>query len=409
MAEYSAGTVEKYKGRWRGVIGYAEDGRRKRRTRVFSDIPCEEGTNRGKPAALKALAEWRAELAAQEAREPEGERGAEPLWDYCTRYVADMEARKVIEPSTARDYLHMLKYLDADMRRTPIRDLAPARVERWQADMLQVRGLGASTVKKAHRVLRQCMRHAVEMEEIDRDPTARVKPPKPPRKEPNALDAAGRARLVAALAAMPPTPLKAGASLALYAGMRIGEVCGLRWRNVDFAAGVLRVREAVSSGSGGAYIKEPKTGGSRRDIPLPAPLADVLRDRRAAVVDKCIAAGVALSPDAFVCGRADGSHMNPTTLTKQWGTLAETFALVGTQGARCTFHDLRHTFATTAIAEGADVKSVSSILGHANAAMTLNVYAAADPEAKRATMERVGEAMGRKVAEVIEFRPTGTV
>lgn len=409
MAEFTGGTVCKSRGKWRGRISYKDAGGEWRKLSKTFDIPCEEGTNRGKPAALKALAEWRAEIAAQEARESGDERGAEPLWDYCTRYVADMEARKVIEPSTSRDYLHMLKYLDADMRRTPIRELTPARVERWQADMLQERGLGASTVKKAHRVLRQCMRHAVEMEEIDRDPTARVKPPRPPRKEPNALDAAGRARLVAALAAMPPTPLKAGASLALYAGMRIGEVCGLRWRNVDLAAGVLKVREAVSSGAGGAYIKEPKTGGSRRDIPLPAPLAEVLSERRAAALDECIAAGVALSPDAFVCGRADGSHMNPTTLTKQWGTLAETFGLVGTQGERCTFHDLRHTFATTAIAEGADVKSVSSILGHANAAMTLNVYAAADPEAKKATMDRVGEAMGRKVAEVIEFRPTGTV
>jgi integrase len=57
--------------------------------------------------------------------------------------------------------------------------------------------------------------------------------------------------------------------------------------------------------------------------------------------------------------------------------------LIGTEGKRCTFHDLRHTFATAAIAAGVDVKTVSSILGHANAAMTLNVYASADPDAKR--------------------------
>ena len=57
--------------------------------------------------------------------------------------------------------------------------------------------------------------------------------------------------------------------------------------------------------------------------------------------------------------------------------------LVGTQGRRPTFHDLRHTFATYAISECMDVKTVSSILGHTSAAMTLNIYASADPSLKR--------------------------
>jgi len=86
--------------------------------------------------------------------------------------------------------------------------------------------------------------------------------------------------------------------------------------------------------------------------------------------------------------------------------LAQT-QLVGTQGRVPTFHDLRHTFATAAIAEGVDVKTVSSILGHTNAAMTLNVYASADPAAKRAAAKTIGEIMGRrpeKTGEVVRFR-----
>ncbi len=410
---YSAGSVRKHGKRWQAVVYKRENGGRKQIAKTLS-VECKpgKGDNTGKKTAMAEMAAWRSELLEADRAGVPAQASvapcAETVWEYCTRYVADMEARRLIEASTVRDYLHMLKYLNDDMRDTPLCDLTPAQIERWQTELLSVRGLSAATVKKAHRVLRQCMRHAVEMEEIDRDPTARVKPPRPPRKEPNALDAAGRARLVAALAAMGPTPLKAGASLALYAGMRIGEVCGLRWRNVDLSAGVVHVREAIGSGLGGTYSKEPKTGGSRRDIPMPEALAEIVRERRAAVLDECMAAGIALSPDMYVCGRIDGAYMNPTTLTKQWGTIAEAFGLIGTQGTVCTFHDLRHTFATTAIAEGADVKSVSSILGHANAAMTLNVYAAADPEAKRAAMERVNEAMGRRVAEVIEFRPTGT-
>ena len=81
---------------------------------------------------------------------------------------------------------------------------------------------------------------------------------------------------------------------------------------------------------------------------------------------------------------------------------------MGTEGRPCTFHDLRHTFATIAISEGADVRSVAAILGHANVAMTLNVYASADAEAKRRAAEIVGKALEFKPAEVIRLDRTGT-
>ena len=84
--------------------------------------------------------------------------------------------------------------------------------------------------------------------------------------------------------------------------------------------------------------------------------------------------------------------------------------LIGTQGKPPKFHDLRHTFATRAIANGVDVKSVSSILGHANAAMTLNIYASADPDATRRAMDAVAKTITAPAptAEVLELKPTGT-
>lgn len=72
--------------------------------------------------------------------------------------------------------------------------------------------------------------------------------------------------------------------------------------------------------------------------------------------------------------------------------------MIGTEGRICTFHDLRHTFATAAIAAGVDVKTVSSILGHANAAMMLNVYASADHDAVASAMERMAGIMGVRPA-----------
>lgn len=91
--------------------------------------------------------------------------------------------------------------------------------------------------------------------------------------------------------------------------------------------------------------------------------------------------------------------MAPHTLSKAWKSIADSMGLVGTQGRRPTFHDLRHTFATYAISEGIDVKTVSSILGHSSAAMTLNIYASADPASKRAAVETIGNVMDRRLSK----------
>lgn len=79
-------------------------------------------------------------------------------------------------------------------------------------------------------------------------------------------------------------------------------------------------------------------------------------------------------------------------------------------GFDCTFHDLRHTFATMMIASGTDVRTVASYLGHANAAMTLNTYADVDPDAKRAAVSKVEGAfdvdMSSIIGKTVEEEPT---
>lgn len=105
-------------------------------------------------------------------------------------------------------------------------------------------------------------------------------------------------------------------------------------------------------------------------------------------------AGVTLSDTEFgelyVCGTTEGRFLDITVLSRSWKSLAEAFNLIGTQGRRVTFHDLRHSFASRAIAEGADVKAVAAVLGHTDAHVTLNVYADADKESKRRAVALVG-------------------
>ena len=351
--------------------------------------------------------EWKQEQASRaEARPPESEK---PVADYVAAYVKTLSDAGAIEASTASGYGWSVKRIRDGLPGVTLGGLTTSQAQEWERSMTE-EGLSSSTVGKAHRVLKQACKHAVMVGDLDRSPMDAVRPPKRDRTEPNALDARGRARLVAMLDGMEPTPLVTGAYLALYAGMRQGEICGLRWRCVDLDGATIRVRESIGRALGGAYSKEPKTGGSRRDIPMTPALVAAMRRRRDAMTAEYLAATLDGKPgkvaDLYAIGYVDGRFFSPHELGEQWAALSRACGLVGTQGRRCTFHDLRHTFATIAIAEGVDVKTVSSMLGHANAAMTLNIYADTDPDAKRQAAATIGEAMARPapVAEVRGLR-----
>ena len=92
-----------------------------------------------------------------------------------------------------------------------------------------------------------------------------------------------------------------------------------------------------------------------------------------------------LAGDPFILGtqEPDSRPYNPTQLGKDFGAFCKM------NGFDCTFHDLRHTFATMMIGASTDVRTVASYLGHASASMTLNIYADVDPDAKKAAVSKV--------------------
>lgn len=109
----------------------------------------------------------------------------------------------------------------------------------------------------------------------------------------------------------------------------------------------------------------------------------------------------------YVVGKDDGSYSNPIVISRQWTELAKALGIKGTEGTYPTLHDLRHTYAGASISAGVDVKTVSSNLGHSNAAMTLNVYATSDPKAKREAARKIDAVFTPQKAEVTQLM-TGT-
>jgi integrase len=154
--------------------------------------------------------------------------------------------------------------------------------------------------------------------------------------------------------------------------MRRGEVCGLRWRDVDFEAATLRVEASVVHAEVGILEKDTKTHATRR-LSVDRGTVAVLRGHRNRCEARASAAGVTSAADAFVLSdAADGrSPWRPNRLTQAFARLRSPLGLDGVR-----LHDLRHFQATELIAAGVDVRTVAGRLGHADASTTLRIYAA---------------------------------
>lgn len=360
-------------------------------------------TVRTEKQARDALAEWKRRM------NDEAERASLPsanttVGGWVSSFVDDLESSGSIERRTVRDYRGIAKRIAAGFEGVALRDLTPVMVQKWE-NGLTASGMAATTVIKYHRLLSEACKHAVDVDVLAKNPCQAVKTPKRKAPSPNAMTTEGYARLAATLDSMEPSPIVTAAAIAMHTGMRQGEVCGLRWRCYDPEARTIQVEESIGMAHGGTYSKAPKTKSSRRTVPVSPQLAAILERRENAMARELQEGGIVLKPEEFgrlyVVGFIDGRHRDPSRISREWAALSESFGLVGTQGRKVTFHDLRHSFATRAIAAGADVKAVAAVLGHTNAAITLNVYADADPESKR----RASDLVSNAIAAQGEVRP----
>ncbi len=146
----------------------------------------------------------------------------------------------------------------------------------------------------------------------------------------------------------------------LTTGLRLGEICGLRWQDFDEKTGRLHIRRAVKPcKGGGVQIGETKTEAGTRPIQLPPSTAELLKARKKKSYSEWI----------FSNPTVPELPLSPQTAYNRMKTLLRYAELPSIR-----FHDLRHTFATHALTSGVDAKTLSSILGHTNASFTLDTY-----------------------------------
>ena len=317
-------------------------------------------------------------------------------------FISYKEASGTIEPSTVRGYRCEIGWIDRYIGAERLCDLTIPMISKWMADM-SADGYASKTVSKAFRLLKQAINFAIAQDLLTKNPCDFCKPPKRVKTPINALSRDDRTRMLKLARYALHTPLGLAIELALTTGMRRGEVCALRWS--DFGEdGTITVNRALGNAEGGFYEKEPKTSGSRRTIPLTSFTFRILHELKEEKMRICKSLGIRFG-DPYILGTIgiDSRPYNPTQLGKDFTAFCKM------EGFDCTFHDLRHTFATFMIGSGVDVRTVASYLGHSSVAMTLEIYADVDPEAKQSAVSKIEEAFGLDgvIPETAEHRLIG--
>ena len=392
---------------WQAVLRYRDDDSKPWK-QVSKYIHARNQTE-----AKKAMNEWSDEVKRehaekeQQALQKQEQNSAINLSvaDFVDQYITNYEAIQAVERSTIRGYRTTALYIREFFSNVALKELTALQVQDFETALIQ-RGLSSSTVGKCQRLLKQVLKHAKNIKVLKENVADMVKPPKRQSTQPNALDAESRRKVAEYIANHEASATVTGIALALFAGLHSAECCGLTWANVDLDNAQIRVSESIGLAEGGMYIKSPKNESRRRTIDIPPQLVEVLKRRKQAMQAQAAKSEIPFDSKFYVLSYDLWHYMNPNNLSKAWKVISESIGVNGTHNNSVRFHDLRHTYATVAVAAGIDVKTVASMLGHSNEYVTLHVYASPDPNAKKAAAAKIGEVY-EKQTQVIPFKRAG--
>ena len=235
-------------------------------------------------------------------------------------------------------------------------------------------GLAPATVRGIHATLHHALKTAADEGLIPFNPAEKVTPPSVPNTPKRVLT---HDQLEKFLCAIRFNPIWHDFFYTeLTTGLRRGELCGLTWDDFDSEAGTLKVRRTIHARKGGELeAGETKTYAGQRTILLPHSTVQLLRERKRSALTQWI------FPDPLHPERP----VNPGSAYRRLKELLQQAELPSLR-----FHDLRHTFATHALASGVDAKTLSGILGHTKASFTLDTYTHVTGDMHRNAAEIVG-------------------
>lgn len=279
-----------------------------------------------------------------------------------------------VRPTTLRNYRDLHEsYVKPTFGRTQLVNITPARLNGYYAELLASGrrsgdgGLSPKTVRNVHSILHKALTDAVRWGHLPRNPVSLAAPPKPARGE---MKVWSPEQLRTFVEFTRNNRLAAAWLLLITTGMRRGEVLGLTWENVDLTNARLAVVQSLSVVNyHDVRLTQPKTSKGRRSVALDPITVAALQAHRVQQLEERLEWGEGWNGSDLVFTRENGTTIHPQRLTSWFEQLARDAGL-----PKIRLHDLRHSYATAALAAGIPAKVVSERLGHASVVITLDTY-----------------------------------
>lgn len=250
--------------------------------------------------------------------------------------------------------------------RISLTQLKPPHVQKIYATGLN-KGLSPRSVRYHHVVLHKALQTALKWGLVSRNAADGLDVPKAHRPDMQIWEQHDIVRFLETAKSTPYQPLF---HLALFTGMRRGELLALRWSDIDLIMGQVSVSRSLACLNDGTYLfSEPKTARSRRTIALPPSAALSLKEHLERQRLECAMQGTLWTSEALVFSNSEGKPWRPNSISRAWETTANR---AGVKVIR--FHDARHTHASIMLKQGIHPKIVQERLGHSSIAVTLDTY-----------------------------------
>lgn len=283
--------------------------------------------------------------------------------DYAKKWLD--AKRKTVRPKTLERYADLFRlHIIPVIGNIPMTKLKPLHLEKVYERAFD-RGLSAQSVQHIHRVLFSSLKQAVAWQLIPRNIAEAVIAPRPERRD---VDAMTPAQVLQVLETVRGTILETPTILGVGTGMRMGEVLGLRWSDVDLEKKTARISQSLQETREGIIFVPPKTHRSRRGVSLPEFVESALRQHRKEQSERRLIAGTAWKDFDLVIDRGDGQPLRTSSLSGRFASAMKRADI------NLTFHGLRHGHASLMLAAGVNLKVVSERLGHSTIGITADLY-----------------------------------
>jgi integrase len=277
-----------------------------------------------------------------------------------------------------RNYIY--NHINVLLGEKRLTDLKPDMIQSFIRNLrTEPKNLAGKTTRSIVIMLRSALDCAIDYEYIVKNPCRKIKLPKIEEIEVTAVGIEEQRKIERTILDSDDKRY-IGILAGLYSGLRIGEICGLKWVDLDLESGRLSVKKSIKRvlnyderlPKSSVLEEEPKTPKSRRTIPMPEFLRNILLKRKSQ------------SNSEYVVSMKNGKHVEPRTMQFIYARMMKE---AGVPYAK--FHCLRHVFVTRSLELGTDIKTISEVLGHANASITANIYAHSLMEQKEKMMDKL--------------------